>query len=132
VDKRCKRLVIRLWSREEVRVIVLHVGQQAEFWAQTQEHVVIFIGFDHKQVACSGMRVRCQRANLCPEDEGWIHSQSAQHRHQHRRAGGFAMGAGNCDRLVTSSQFRQKFVSFEDGDSHLASGNDFGVIVVHG
>jgi len=42
------------------------------------------------------------------------------------------MRAGNCERLVASSQLRQKFVSFEDGDTHFASRNDFGVIVVHG
>ena len=113
-------------------MIVLHVGQQAEFWVQTQEHVVIFIGFNYEQVACSGMCVRRQRADLCPKNEGWIHSQPAQHHHQHRCTGRFAMRAGNCERLVASSQFRQKFISFEDGDSHFASRNDFGVIVAHG
>jgi len=72
-------------------VVVLHVGQQADLRAQTQEHVVVFIGFDHEQIALSGMRIRRQRENLRPEDEGRIRTQTPQDCDQHGCAGGLAM-----------------------------------------
>ena len=43
-----------------VGVVPLHIGDDRDLWVKTQEHVVIFVGFEHELGAHCRLR-RCHR-----------------------------------------------------------------------
>src|SRR5450830_1748972 len=56
-DKVFEGLQIIGFGGEEIRMVVFNISHQADSRLEPQEHVVVFIGFDRKQLALAFMRI---------------------------------------------------------------------------
>ncbi len=91
-------------------MIVFNPCQNGSFREQTEEHVVIFVSFDHEGSVLTQSGIRMQIDRDGTNDEPGFFTQFGQHPAQHTGGCSFTVGANDCDHIAVIQKLTQKFI----------------------
>jgi len=124
----CSGIVPR--GGETVRVVVFQVADHSQVGLDAQEHTIIFIGFDYKGTAFSGMGIaRAQVLGCSPDDKRGILPQAHEQPGDHRGDSGFPMRSGDREHLPSRQQASQDLGALEHRDASRLRRLDFDVTI---
>jgi len=110
-------------------MVVLETCDHLDLRLEPEEHVVVFIRFDHEWFAFARMRVDSEIVQHAADDKGWVTSQFAQDPGGHGGGGGLAVRPGNGNPHFVFHQATKEVGTFVHRDARTLRGFDLGVVV---
>ena len=80
-------------------MIVLKIGDDAEFWLQPQKHIVVLVRLNHEVHAFAVVSIGGKRLDFRAKNETRIEAERIEQGDQQGSCGGFAVRTGNCQGL---------------------------------
>ncbi len=76
-------------------MVILNIGDNRQVWSQSQEHVIVLVGFDDEVVALTGPAVAIQNRQVGANDDSRIQAGIEHDLGDHACGRRLAMGASN-------------------------------------
>ena len=99
--------------RVTVGVVPLHIGDDGNLRVQAQEHVIVFVGFEHELGGAAGRGIAIDR-HFGADDVAAVDTGPAQHLDDHGRGRRLAMGAGHGNQPAIGQQHGQELAALDD------------------
>ena len=110
-----KQLVDFIQPAVVVEVVGFDVRNEHRSGVEIRKRLIALVSFYHIVFAFSAMSIRTVSANDAADKERGIEAHGIKSGSQHRRSGGFAMRAGNSQRIMADTQRSQHLGTMPDG-----------------
>ena len=116
-----------------VEVLAVDVGDDGEDGRELQERAIALVGLDHEELAGPETGVAAAHgADASADNDCGVKSGVDEDGRDHRRRGGLAVAAGDCDAELQPHEFGEKFASGNYGDADPPGFLNFGVGLIDG
>ncbi len=127
LDEAVEHRAVRFGAVEEIQVIGLDVGHHRNVGCVLQQRPVALVGLGDETVPAAVVSIGARLAEIAAHRERRVKTAVLQRDDEHRRGGGFAVGAGDHQRGVSGHQLGQHHRPQDHRDAAATRLHQFGV-----
>ncbi len=132
LDEVAEGVLHRIEGLEVIEMLGIDIGDDGDVGRAPQEGAVALVGFHHHPLAGAEPRIGAVGIDDAAIDHRGVEIAGVEQRRHHRRGGGLAMGAGDCDAALQAHQFGEHLGAPHHRNARRTRGHQFRIVALDG